>query len=156
MPKVVSIILASLIAVILAACGPAPLPTPIPTNTPIPPTATATASATPTNTPTPSPTPTATLPVPRTEPFSADEQAFLRVVHANPEAEAVDVFVDGLRLTSAITYGQFTGQSSIVTGEYTIRVVPTGGNPIDDVIVQDTALVLSGQSIVLLDRKSVV
>ncbi len=148
--KPLSLSLALLVLVLLAACESEPLPTPIPTNTAIPPTATATHTSTPTATFTPSATPTATLPVPRTDAFSADEQAFLRVVHANPDIDAVDVFVDGLRLASGVRYGQFTGQAGIVTGEYTVRVVTDGGNPLDDAIVQNTALVLGGQSLILL------
>lgn len=151
MTKHIVRLLAGLFILVLAACAPEePLPTIAPTATPEPPTATATITPTATATSTPTLTPTATLPVPRTEAFSADEQAFFRVAHALPGDAVVDLYVDGLLLASALNYGQVTGQSGIIEGNYTVRAVTNGGNPIDDVITQTDVTILGGQSVILM------
>jgi hypothetical protein len=67
--------------------------------------------------------------------------ATLRVVHASPDAPAVDVYVDDKKTLSSLTYKRVTSYMSIPAGRHSIKVYPTSakgaGTP---VMTQDVEL----------------
>lgn len=121
-----------LLMLILAACqAQDPLPTVIPpTQVPATPTeAAATASATLTRTPRPTLTPVATLP--QTTSTDPDQQSYLRIIHAAPNTTGLDFYLDNLRLTSFLPYGQYVDRLSIVAGTYTLRALPAASTDLE-------------------------
>lgn len=70
----------------------------------------------------------------------ADAQ--VRVVHASPDAPAVDVFVNGDLAVEGLEFGTATDFLSLPAGEYQVQVSPAGGTPDDAVI--DAMLPLEG------------
>lgn len=117
-------ILFLLLAVVASACAQA-APTATPT---VGPTITPTASATPRPTITPLALPIAQEPA---------EQAFVRIVHAAPELQPVDVYVEGLAVAPYLSFRQFTGLTPLAAGLHRIIVYPAGSRPSD---VEPTAL----------------
>lgn len=71
--------------------------------------------------------------------FAQTGKARVRVVHASPDAPAVDVLVnDGVAFANAPFKG-ITGYASLDTGTYNVKVVPTGAK--EPVVIQaDLAL----------------
>ena len=64
-------------------------------------------------------------------PFAAAQQtgsdmAMVRVVHASPDAPAVDVWVDGQPAIRSLAFGQFTGHTPLPAGSHRVRVTPAG------------------------------
>jgi len=116
---------------ILTACSPSDsqlptqviLPTDIPTEQP-------TSTPTPTPTDTPSPTPTAQ---PVSLPSSTNESASVAFLHALNGFEQVDIYVEATAYAFAMGYGQNTQASDISAGTYTIRLMPAGVSPRDNV-----------------------
>lgn len=53
--------------------------------------------------------------------------AFVRVVHASPDAPNVDVLVDGQTVLTDVQYKQFSGYLSVPKGMHNIKVNVTGG-----------------------------
>jgi len=53
--------------------------------------------------------------------------AFVRVVHASPDAPNVDVLVDGQTVLTDVQYRQFSGYLSVPKGMHNIKVNVTGG-----------------------------
>lgn len=49
-----------------------------------------------------------------------------RVVHASPDAPAVDVCADGLRVFQNVEFGQATAYAQILSGTYAVRVTAAG------------------------------
>ena len=64
--------------------------------------------------------------------FSADDPAGnmggarVRVVHASPDAPAVDVWVDGTRVFENIAFEDITDFAEVPAGSYNVQVVPAG------------------------------
>jgi hypothetical protein len=50
----------------------------------------------------------------------------LRLMHAVPNAPAIDVWLDGSRKVTDLAYGQFTGHLEVPPGNHLITVTPTG------------------------------
>ena len=100
-----------IIMLFTAACGSnqaQPTAPPLPTENPLPaPTITPTVSV--------SPTPESTLP--RTNVDNPANQAYIRLIHAAPGVEAVNVEIQGLSVASRLSYGVITGETSIEAGE---------------------------------------
>lgn len=108
--------------VTIAACeSEPPLPTLVPTIVPTQPPPTATETATPTPRPTPTP-----ARIPATNADSPDEQAFVRVVHAAPGSEPVDIYIEARSLAFNLGYGVKTEPTGIVAGEYGVVILPAG------------------------------
>jgi len=108
-----------LVLLSVAACDtPTPEPTAPPTEMP---------TLTPTATLTPPPQPT---PLPRaidlTRATDPSQQAYMRVIHAAPNAPMFNVFVERLAVATNLSYTQSTEPSGIVAGDYTLTVVPLG------------------------------
>lgn len=62
-------------------------------------------------------------------PFSiaeANTTARVRVVHASPDAPAVDVFIDGQRALTNIPYKRITDYATLPAGTRQVQVAPTG------------------------------
>ena len=59
-------------------------------------------------------------------PAFAESKAFVRVIHASPEAGAVDVFVDGNKLLPDFKFGTVTDYVAVEAGPHKIEVAPTG------------------------------
>lgn len=55
-----------------------------------------------------------------------ETDANVRIVHASPDAPAVDVIVDGAVVASNLTFGQTTDALAISPNEHRIQVVPAG------------------------------
>jgi hypothetical protein len=73
-------------------------------------------------------------------PVSADGTAFVRVVHASPDAGAVDVFVDGSKLLTNFQFGSVTGYVPVQAGAHKIQVAPTGQGAGAAVITQTVSV----------------
>ena len=64
--------------------------------------------------------------------FSADDPAGnmggarVRVVHASPDAPAVDVWVDGTRVFENVAFEDITDFAEVPAGSYNVQVVPAG------------------------------
>lgn len=66
---------------------------------------------------------------------SADShQAKVRVVHASPDAPAVDVWVNGEVAIAGLAFGEATDYVSLEGGDYDVAVTPAGGTAADAVI----------------------
>jgi hypothetical protein len=65
----------------------------------------------------------------------------VRVVHASPDAPAVDILVnDEIRAFEDVVFGDITGYAELDAGVYNVKVVPAGGGPDDAVIDADLNL----------------
>lgn len=106
-----------LLLLLVAACDTlTPEPSATPTETP-----TLTRTVTPTPLPQPTPLPRAIDLTRATDPA---QQAYMRVIHAAPDAPTFNVFVERLAVATNLSYTQSTEPSGIVAGDYMLRVVP--------------------------------
>jgi hypothetical protein len=126
----------------LSACA-APEPTATPTSVPSP-TLTATPTA-PTATPTPAPLPTA-VPEPT-------QRGALRLFHAAPDLQAVDIYVEGAIIAQRLGYGEFTLPLALNEGEYTLRVLPSRADPEQrEPLVRERVRVRAGDTLLYVLR----
>lgn len=60
------------------------------------------------------------------------EEAYIRVLHASPDAPPVDIYIDGKKAIDNLAYGMMAGYVSIEAGERKIEVFPAGStkNPV--------------------------
>lgn len=67
---------------------------------------------------------------------------WVRVLHASPDAPAVDVFVDGTKVDglSNAAFGQITGYVEVPSGAYDIKVCATADNTVCVIDLTDVAL----------------
>jgi LPXTG-motif cell wall-anchored protein len=63
-----------------------------------------------------------------TSAFAADGKARVRVVHASPDAPAVDVWVNGAVAFSNAPFKGITGYASLDPASYKVQVTPTGAS----------------------------
>ncbi len=68
--------------------------------------------------------------------------AMVRVVHASPDAPAVDIYVNGSVAIESLAFGEATDYVALPGGEYQVQVAPTGTSADDAVI--DAMLALEG------------
>lgn len=54
-----------------------------------------------------------------------DSEAFIRVLHASPDAPPVDVFIDGSKAIDDLAYGMLAGYMPISGGKHKIEVFPS-------------------------------
>jgi hypothetical protein len=67
--------------------------------------------------------------------------SMVRVIHASPDAPAVDLIVDDMnRAVNGLAFGQYTDYLALPANVYNIKVVPEGGFPVDSVINADLSL----------------
>jgi hypothetical protein len=69
-----------------------------------------------------------------------ESSAFVRVVHASPDAGTVDVFVDGNKLLSAFKFATVTGYVNVPAGAHKIQVAPAGQGAGAAVITQTVSV----------------
>lgn len=77
------------------------------------------------------------------EPAFADSNAFVRVIHASPEAGAVEVFVDGKKLLPDFKFGTVTDYVAVAAGAHKIEVAPTG-QPASAAVISQSVSVDAG------------
>jgi hypothetical protein len=72
-------------------------------------------------------------------PAGAADEAMVRVLHASPDAPAVDVYLDETRVEALtnVPFGSISGYLMVPAGAHDIKVVPTGGGIGDAVIDAD-------------------
>ena len=58
--------------------------------------------------------------------FGEEGDACVNVVHASPDAPAVDVWVDGAPALVGLTFGTYSGWVNLPAGEHQIQVAPAG------------------------------
>ncbi len=75
---------------------------------------------------------------------SKQNDAMVRVVHASPDAGAVDVYVDGTKLLNNFTFGTITDYQQVPAGSHKIQVTPTGKDISTAVITQDVSVNAGG------------
>ncbi len=73
----------------------------------------------------------------------ADNNAFVRVVHAAPGAANVDVFVDGTALLSNFAFSTVSNYVPLPAGSHTIKVAPAGQG-IAAAVITDAVVVTAG------------
>ncbi|QGG46401.1 DUF4397 domain-containing protein [Heliorestis convoluta] len=63
--------------------------------------------------------------------------AYLRFLHASPDAPGVDIYANGVRVARNLRYQGFTQYLSAPPGRYRIRVFPAGQttNPVVDTVI---------------------
>ncbi len=86
-----------------------------------------------TETPTEEPTP-AEDPTPEPAAETDEDSVLVRVVHASPNAPAVDVYIDGSLALSGVPYFTASGYVTLPAGERLVQVTPAGASPDDAVI----------------------
>ncbi len=73
-----------------------------------------------------------------------NDMAYVRVVHASPDAGTVDVYVDGAALLTNFTFGTVTNYVSVAPGTHTIKVAPAGKGISAAVITQSVTVASGG------------
>lgn len=58
--------------------------------------------------------------------FARTHEANVRVIHASPDAPAVDVYVDGARAVANLTFGQASGFLNVPAGARKVAIRPAG------------------------------
>jgi hypothetical protein len=71
------------------------------------------------------------------------EPSRVRVLHASPDAPAVDVYVNDAKAVSNLSYPNITGYLELERGTYNIRVVPAGA--MTPVVINTEVTVKSGR-----------
>jgi hypothetical protein len=74
---------------------------------------------------------------------SADAQAGearVRVLHASPDAPAVDVYVDGSEAISDLAFNEITDYVSLPAGDHAVQVFPASANGTGDPVIDVPAL----------------
>lgn len=66
--------------------------------------------------------------------IGTEGDACIDVVHASPDAPAVDVYLDGAKALENLAFGSFSGWVAVPAGEHQVQVVPTGGDVASAVI----------------------
>lgn len=72
--------------------------------------------------------------------------AMVRVVHASPDAPAVDVYVDGQRAISNLKYTEGTSYAMIPEGQRRIQVFPAGTGPSGTAVINAPVTVQGGRA----------
>ena len=69
---------------------------------------------------------------------SAAADAMIRVVHASPDAPAVDVYLNGQRAISNLKFTEGTTYAAVPEGSYRVQVFPTGTGPSGTAVINAT------------------
>lgn len=69
--------------------------------------------------------------------------ARVRVLHASPDAPAVDVYADGAEILSDVPFGVISDYLEVPAGEHRIQVVAAGADPAAGTVI-DATLTLEG------------
>lgn len=74
---------------------------------------------------------------------SAEDMARVRVVHASPDAPAVDVYADGNKVLSNVPFKGSSDYLSVPAGPHNFKVYAAGANPASDAAVIDADATLA-------------
>lgn len=77
--------------------------------------------------------------------FAQTGSAKVRVVHASPDAPAVDVYVDGNQVLTNVPFFTASDYLDVPAGEHRFQVTPTG-QPADAAVIDATATVEAGNA----------
>jgi hypothetical protein len=55
--------------------------------------------------------------------------ACIQVIHASPDAPAVDVYLDGAKALTDLAFGKTSGWVAVPAGDHTVQVTPAGAEP---------------------------
>ena len=69
--------------------------------------------------------------------WRGEDPASVRVIHASPDAPAVDVFVEGDAVLEGVPFGAISDYLSLPAGEYDVAVAPTGAGA-DAAVIETT------------------
>jgi hypothetical protein len=72
--------------------------------------------------------------------IGAGGDACINVVHASPDAPAVDVYLDGEIALEGLAFGEFSGWVAVPAGDHQVQVTPAGAAADDAVIDADVTL----------------
>lgn len=75
-----------------------------------------------------------------------DRLAHYDFVHAAPGTEPVDVYINSESLIFGLAFKLDTGRTPILSGTYTVRVVPRGGTLATDVLTEGTLSIRPGET----------
>jgi hypothetical protein len=73
-------------------------------------------------------------------PVHADSMAFIRIIHASPDAGTVDVFVDGKKTLSNFQFGTVTPYTPIPAGNNSIQIALIGQGPNAAILTQSISV----------------
>jgi hypothetical protein len=76
---------------------------------------------------------------------SAEDGAKIRVIHASPDAPAVDIWVNGERAITDLAFPEGTDYVDLPAGEYRIQVTPAGAGA-DSVVIDATLTLGAGRA----------
>jgi len=66
---------------------------------------------------------------------SAQAEARIRVLHASPDAPAVDVYLDGSEAISDLAFDEITDYVSVPSGSHTVEVFPAAADGTGDAVI---------------------
>jgi hypothetical protein len=121
-----------LILFLLAACGSPATPTVMPTAT-IGSTATATEAA----------------PLATSTPSVAPQPAFIRLIHAAPQTESVNISLGDFLVASYLSFGVSTEKTQITAGDFTLRIM-AGDATVDSASLYETELSIDPNASLIL------
>lgn len=76
-----------------------------------------------------------------------DRLAHYNFVHAAPGTEPVDVYINSESLIFGLAFKLDTGRTPILSGTYTVRVIPRGGALETDVLTEGTMTIRPGETL---------
>ena len=59
--------------------------------------------------------------------MGTEMDAFVNILHASPDAPAVDIWVDGAKAVEGLAFGSATGWVALPAGDHQVTVTPAGG-----------------------------
>jgi Domain of unknown function (DUF4397) len=127
-------ILLTFMILLIAACGQA---TPEPSATPAP-------SATPVPTSTPAPTPITV------ESLTTNEPAFVRFINTAPASDALNVYLGLSTIATNLAYTQFTESTQVDSGQYDLKILPSGSRQGDPALLETELSVKGGETLMVL------
>jgi hypothetical protein len=71
------------------------------------------------------------------------DMAMVRIVHASPDAPAVDIWVNGEVAISNLAFGEATDYVELAAGDYDVAVTPTGAGA-EDAVIEATLTLEAG------------
>lgn len=74
---------------------------------------------------------------------ASDDEATVRVLHASPDAPAVDVFVNGDAVLEEVPFKTISGYLDLPAGEYDVAVAPAGAGS-DSAVIEATLTLEAG------------
>lgn len=77
--------------------------------------------------------------------IGTETDACVNILHASPDAPAVDIWVDGAMAVENLAFGAATGWVALPEGDHQVVVVPTGGTA-DQAVIDVTPTLTAGQA----------